>query len=434
MSTPTTQSGLGGALWISDYGEAAHEVLDGGIRLATYLANTGGSCGGTYYAPPTQFENPGDILDGSMGPVWIGVNPADNALGNAAPWWSADHPESEEFMGFFTDDVNGLREVPFSRQQYQRGGFPGGSVIGGARSIAREVTFTVTAKATTGRGLTYGTRWLGEQLLTLQRQCGSSSVVVRDRPVEVDGTVGVFNLYEAGTTTPPIWTTDPGDCTVASGTFTITCGDSCLYSAARPISSGTYFQKGGPDNGTVPSGWDICEVVMGPPPNTAAVTRTGDSPTSPTTTARIAGFIPAAGSLGQNGAFITLTNLHGTVGSGGIRISTYESAYGDTDGYTFLNTHPDEVPVSVIDVQSIDPGDAVTVDVLRRSIEAQQPDGSWASARGRLDLTAGVSPTWATARKTPQVVFVEPIRPWCAAPQPGVAVGIYYRHSEGCVS
>lgn len=429
---PTTQSGLGGALWISDHGEAAHEVLDGGIRVATYLANAAGACDGTYMAPAAQWENPGDILDGSMGPVWIGERPSDNALGNPAPWWSADAPESDEFMGFIVDDVSGLREVPFSRQQYQRGGYPGGSVIGGARSIAREITFTVTARAITGRGLTYGTRWLGEQLLTLQRMCGSSAVVVRDRPVEVDGTAGVWNLYEAGTTTPPIWTTDPGDCTMASATFTVTCGDSCLYSAPQSLMTGTLFQKGGPGNGTVPASWDVCEVVMGPPPKDISnVTQTG---TSTSTAARLAGFIPAAGTLGQNGALVVITTLHSSIGSGGMRISTYANPYGDTDGYTFISSHPADAPVSVIDIQSINAGDAVMVDVLRRSIERQASDGSWESARGMLDLSAGVSPTWAVARKEPQVVFVEPIRPWCMAPSPGVSVFIGYRHSEGCVS
>ena len=30
---PSTQSGLGGSLWISDFGETSHEVLDGGLRV-----------------------------------------------------------------------------------------------------------------------------------------------------------------------------------------------------------------------------------------------------------------------------------------------------------------------------------------------------------------------------------------------------------------
>ena len=432
MTDPTTQSGLGGALWISDYGEAAHEVLDGGIRLATYLGNSSEACGGgAYIASPSNFENPGDITEfsGTMPPIVIGSSPGDLLVANQAPWWSADVPESDEFMGFFTDDVTGIREVPFSRQQYQRGGFPGGSVIGGARSIAREITFTVTARATTGRGLTYGTRWLGEQLLTLQRQCGSSSVMIRDRPVEVDGTAGVWSLYEAGTTTPPIWTTDPGDCLIAEGTFTITCGDSCLYSPPQFVGAGLIEQRGGPDNGTVPGGWSVCETVMGPPPNTAAVTKTGLSTAGAT---RFAGVIPPAGPIGQNGAYIVLQNLS-AFGSGGIRISTYENEAALTDGYTLLATSG-ITPISVIDVQSMAPGEFLVVDVLRRSIEAQEGYG-FVSARGRLDLSAGVSPTWTLAHRFGQIVFVEPIRPWCAPPigSGGVQVNIGYRHSEGCV-
>lgn len=429
---PSTQSGLGGSLWISDFGETSHEVLDGGLRVATYLANTASACGGTYWAPPSSWENTGDFTQISTPPRWIGTSPSDNSLGDPAPWWNAAAPESDEFMGFVVDDINGLREVPFSRQQYQRGGFPGGSVIGGARSIAREITFSVTAVATTTRGLTYGTRWLGEQLLTLQRMCGSSSVIIRDRPVEVDGAVGSWVLYEAGTTTPPIWTTDPGDCAMASATFTITCGDSCLYGPPHQLMTGVITQKGGPGNGTVPSGWTACQVVMGPPPNTAAVTQTGSSTS---TAARFAGFIPAAGSLGQNGAIVVITNQASSQGSGGFRITTYENPQGlHDDGYTFLQAYPGAVPVSVIDVQSVNPNDALMIDVLRRSIELQLPDGGWESARGMLDLTAGVSPTWATARKEPQVVFVEPIRPWCVPASPGVAIFIGYRHSEGCVN
>lgn len=99
----------------------------------------------------------------------MGDTPYTNPTADDAPWYSASEPDSGDFGGFVTLDVQGLGAGPISRTVTQRANGRG-SFIGPAIQASPVITVTGILFGKTCCSVDYGLRWLGT---VLQGSCGS---------------------------------------------------------------------------------------------------------------------------------------------------------------------------------------------------------------------------------------------------------------------
>lgn len=93
------------------------------------------------------------------------VNPStDNA-----PWYSADHPESAEFAGFYPVEFEGMSS-PFERNTSQNVG--DGGALGRSRIGSRTLTWRGYLFGANCCAVAYGFRWLAQTLRAATSDCG----------------------------------------------------------------------------------------------------------------------------------------------------------------------------------------------------------------------------------------------------------------------
>ena len=97
-----------------------------------------------------------------------GVTGYDSPATDDAPWYTADIPESAGFLGFITDEFDGMQST-FDRKVTQAVG--NGGVLNRSRLATRELTWRGYLFGTTCCSVQYGLRWLTKTLSRFDTSC-----------------------------------------------------------------------------------------------------------------------------------------------------------------------------------------------------------------------------------------------------------------------
>lgn len=114
-----------------------------------------------------------------------------------APWYSADHPESADFAGFFMTEFEGMSS-PFERSTSENVG--DGGALGRSRVGSRTLTWRGYLFGANCCAVAYGYRWLAQTLRAATSDCGGCQGQDLELLVccpDADGPVSGFAEIEA---------------------------------------------------------------------------------------------------------------------------------------------------------------------------------------------------------------------------------------------
>lgn len=175
----------------------------------------------------------------------------------ASPPWTAPSDQSDEFLGFWVENWEGL-EGEYDRTTNARGWAFGGSNFTPLRAKHLAMTFEVILGATTERGLQYGFRWLSNMLYGLD-QCDRSELVVFDNCPPA-GTAQAnwpyWLIRDAGVLDMPRWgdiLLDTKNCVLRRVTFVLGARDPHKYKCPEICTELTEFIVPAPATACAPS-------------------------------------------------------------------------------------------------------------------------------------------------------------------------------------
>lgn len=276
------------------------------------------------------------------------VTSADN------PWYLAGTPESQKFVGFWVEQIEGLDARGFEREVTQKA--YSGAQLSPLRTKEREVSFNFILVGTDSEGVEYGMRWLESQLTSFCSSCQLSTMQLRHN----DSIAGLpergwWQYDRVGLLSGIEWESEAIDvgCTTRRATMTLVAGNPCRYKCEQTVfASADVLASGG-------FATDVCasfeDFILGYDPAIPPKLKKRTGGVFNSAPEYIYAEIPASG-VGVNSAVVRLTNSTFTsnfIEANGLTVTLNGGAIGTNDGLVLSGASnsyastPDVAPLDI---------------------------------------------------------------------------------------